>query len=366
VSVCCPLKVGSFCSGAGGLELGVERALGARTVWQSEIDPHGSTVLAARWPGVPNLGDLRGVDWTAVEPVDLVCFGFPCQDISSAGRRAGLEGEKSALWFDCAHAIRVLRPRYVLVENVSALLVRGFDVVLAELAEMGYVGRWGCLRSSDVGAPHRRERIFLAAAHTNRGRTGRDLGAVPRQATEDRRTGADVRPAPDGGATPAHSDLAGREGSGSPVQSRGSQSADGSSANPEASRYPNQQDSSDPGRFPVGAVLGTGPGDRGGDLAPGVRELGRPADVVAWGPYESAVRRWEAIHGPAPRPRDDRGRLNPELPEWMMGFPSGWVTGLNIPRTAQLRLMGNACQPQVSEMATRTLLVPLLVEAAAA
>jgi DNA (cytosine-5)-methyltransferase 1 len=363
------LTVGSLCSGVDGLALGVERALGARTVWQSEIDPHGSTVLAAHWPGVPNHGDLRTFNWSQAEPVDVMCFGFPCQDISSAGRRAGLEGEASALWFDCAAAVGVLRPRYVLVENVSDLLVRGFGLVVADLAEMGYVGRWGCLRSSEIGAPHRRERIFLAATYAG-GTAGRQMGdAEPRHSAAPHERGA---PEP-GGRSGAPPDAvgSGREGRGPAITHRRTEPAVGPAADAENQRRPGA-------RYPRPGRHGS---THGRDAAPdsdrerlemwpeldrvpepGV-EASRRLDADGrggWGPYTAAIRRWEATHGPAPEPRDDRGRLNPQLPEWMMGFPPGWVTGLDIPRTAQLRLIGNAVQPQVAELAARTLLAPLI------
>lgn len=156
------MKVGSLFSGIGGLDLGLERA-GMTVVWQSEIDPYASKVLAKHWPTVPNLGDITTIDWSGVEPVDLICGGFPCQDISNAGRRVGIGGIKSGLWKSMALAVRVLRPRYVLVENVAALLVRGIDVVLADLAALGFDADWSVLSACRMGAPHTRERVFLLA-----------------------------------------------------------------------------------------------------------------------------------------------------------------------------------------------------------
>lgn len=156
--------VGSLCSGYGGLEMGLSMVVPTRLAWVSEVEPAPCAVLAARYPGVPNLGDMTAVDWSAVEPVDVVTAGFPCQDLSYAGKGAGLEGERSGLWFDVLACVRRLRPRWVVVENVGALVNRGLDVVTHGLAESGYVGAWACVRASDLGACHRRERVFLVAA----------------------------------------------------------------------------------------------------------------------------------------------------------------------------------------------------------
>ncbi|MFC0532115.1 DNA cytosine methyltransferase [Phytohabitans kaempferiae] len=162
------LRVGSLCTGYGGLDLAVELVLRGRLAWYAETDPHAARVLAARWPAVPNLGDIRAVDWPGVEPVDVLTAGFPCQDISNAGKRAGIHGVHSSLWKTVADAVRALQPPLVFVENVAALLRRGLDVVHADLAALGYDTRWLCLRASDIGAAHRRDRLFLLAIRTDR------------------------------------------------------------------------------------------------------------------------------------------------------------------------------------------------------
>ena len=156
-------RIGSLCSGYGGLDLAVELVLGGRLVWYAETDPYAARVMAHHWPKAPNLGDIRTVDWRAASPVDVLTAGFPCQNISNAGDRVGITGEHSSLWNAVAAAVRGLRPRLVFVENVAALLRRGFDTVQGDLAACGYDTRWLCLRASDVGGPHRRDRVFLAA-----------------------------------------------------------------------------------------------------------------------------------------------------------------------------------------------------------
>lgn len=156
-------RIGSVCTGYGGLDLAVELVLGGQLAWYAETDRHANAVLAHHWPEVPNLGDISVVEWAQVAPVDILTAGFPCQDISNAGRRQGITGEHSSLWKHVATAVRVLRPRLVAVENVAALLRRGLDVVQADLAEIGYDTSWTCLRASDIGAAHRRDRLFLLA-----------------------------------------------------------------------------------------------------------------------------------------------------------------------------------------------------------
>ncbi|MFI5951859.1 DNA cytosine methyltransferase [Micromonospora chalcea] len=154
-------RIGSLCTGYGGLDMAVELVLGGQLTWYAETDRHAATVCAHHWPGVPNLGDIRTIDWTDVPPVDILTAGFPCQDISNAGKRAGITGVHSNLWTSVAHAVRALRPPVVFVENVAALRTRGLDVVHADLAALGYDTSWLCLRASDIGAPHRRDRLFL-------------------------------------------------------------------------------------------------------------------------------------------------------------------------------------------------------------
>ncbi|MGY4898569.1 DNA cytosine methyltransferase [Micromonospora aurantiaca (nom. illeg.)] len=158
-----PPRIGSLCTGYGGLDMAVELVLGGQLTWYAEVDRHARTVLEHHWPGVPNLGDIRTVDWATVPRVDVLTAGFPCQDISNAGKRAGIGGKHSSLWSAVADAVRALRPPLVFVENVAALLRRGFDVVEADLAAIGYDTSWTCLRASDIGAAHRRDRLFLLA-----------------------------------------------------------------------------------------------------------------------------------------------------------------------------------------------------------
>ena len=156
------MTFGSLFAGIGGLDLGLERA-GMKCRWQVEIEPFARRVLNKHWPDVRQWDDVRTWPQPDTEPVDLIAGGFPCQDISVAGNGAGIDGERSGLFFELMRIVRVLRPRIVLLENVPALLDRGMGRVLRALAEGGYDAEWECLPASCFGAYHNRDRLFILA-----------------------------------------------------------------------------------------------------------------------------------------------------------------------------------------------------------
>lgn len=300
------MTIGSLCTGYAGLDMGVSAALGgnAALAWVADHDPHIIDLLAHRFPDATQLGDLSAVRWSRVEHVDVITAGFPCQDISAAGRGAGIEkGERSGVWKYVMDAIRYLRPDLAVLENVPALRWngRGFGRVLTDLAFAGYDARWCCVRASDIGAPHKRERVFVIAhpppartpvAHSLRERS--DQGAPPKE---------ESRTAPHTSLRGHHYDD--RNGSWHP---------------PEQSAY-------------------------------------------SWGEHEPAIRRWERILGRTAPPLTETGtrgqpRLSAACVEWMMGLPSGWVTDphLGMPHTAQIRALGNGVVPQQATVAVRHLL----------
>lgn len=190
------LKIGSLFSGYGGLSLATEQVFDGEVVWHCEFEDAPSKVLEQRWPDVPNLGDITKVDWSQVEPVDIIDGGSPCQDLSAAGRRAGMtDGTRSNLWVNMREAIAQLKPRYVVWENVRGAYsaaassleddhdpdcfmeqcegcvgdggrepaLRALGRVLGDLSDLGFDAEWRGVRASDVGAPHQRFRVFVLA-----------------------------------------------------------------------------------------------------------------------------------------------------------------------------------------------------------
>ncbi|GAB3725825.1 DNA cytosine methyltransferase [Nocardiopsis nanhaiensis] len=355
------LRIGSLCTGYAGLDMGVAAALGgnAHLAWVADNDPDVEHLLTHRYPGVCNLGDITTVTWEGVDPVDVLTAGWPCQDISIAGRGDGIEkGDRSGVWFRVMDALRQLRPQLVVLENVLALRGRnrGFDRVLADLAQAGYDARWRCVRACDIGAPHRRERVFVVAhprfqrrvsgpRESTRAYAARTPGASVRRALPPaRHIRARTHPlcahhqqCPHTREIAAHTTC---------ERSRQRKSrAEGFARQPQLAlrghRY-NQRQQRHPAAPP-------------------------PAPFAyAWADYEPAIRHWEKVFGraaPAPTEVGTRGqpRLSDELVEWMMGLPHGWVTApeLGIPRRAQLQALGNGVVPQQAAAAVRHLLAEM-------
>ena len=319
------MKVGSLFSGIGGLDLAVERAFGATTSWQVEYEEAPASILARHWPDADRFGDVTEIDWQEMEPVDVICGGYPCQPFSHAGLRKGTNDVRH-LWPYFADAIGVLRPRFAVLENVAGHLSLGFDRVLGDLAEIGYDATWVTLRAADIGAPHGRKRLFVIATDAEgaeRRRTElKDLGEGPVATSESRERFG----------TPA--DASGeRHGRGQDGRVVGGLDQ-GSEAEAWQWQWPRSES-----------------GYRGSEI------------VIEWGTYGAAIRRWEAILGRnAPVPSVD-GKLNPAFVEWMMGFDEGWVDGLT--RTKALKALGNAVVPQQGEVALRALIGRLEMEIAA-
>ena len=155
------MKIGSLCTGYGGLDMAVEAYFNAETIWCAEYDKYASKLIEKRL-NIPNYKDIKSIDWYSLEPIDILTAGYPCQPFSVAGSRKGSDDERH-LWPYIKQAISVLRPRFVILENVRGHLSLGFKEVLADLTEIGYDARWQVVRASDVGAPHQRARLFVVA-----------------------------------------------------------------------------------------------------------------------------------------------------------------------------------------------------------
>lgn len=157
------LTMGSLFAGIGGFELGFESTGRIKTEWQVEKDDYAQRVLAKHWPDVYRHDDVCTFPTPQAKPVDIITAGWPCQDISFAGKGAGLDGQRSGLFYEAIRIVRDLGPSYIVLENVRAILNRGIDRVLGTLADIGYDCEWHSIRAASVGAPHRRERVFIIA-----------------------------------------------------------------------------------------------------------------------------------------------------------------------------------------------------------
>lgn len=169
------MTFGSLFAGIGGFDLGLERA-GMECRWQVEIDPYCQRVLAKHWPNVRRHDDVRTFPPAGDWGVDLICGGFPCQDISYANHKGkGIEGERSGLWSEYIRIVRKIRPQFVCAENVSAITFRGLDRVLWDFARSGFDAEWQTLPAQAFGAPHGRDRVFIVANRTSKRRKANEV-----------------------------------------------------------------------------------------------------------------------------------------------------------------------------------------------
>ena len=398
------MKVGSLFTGYGGLDITV----GGDLAWYAEIEPAACQVLAHHYPNVPNLGDITKIDWSEVEPVDVITGGYPCQPFSHAGNRKG-KNDVRHLWPNVLDAIRAIRPRYAILENVSGHLTLGFADVLADLAEIGWSCEWGTYRASDVGAPHRRERIFIVAGNpNNNGRSASEGRRSIREGEASRgshETGCNGELEGASDSRIAHANSQGSQGSpsrSSETQTRGhghaKQGAGASTADTSGKRHGSGQrprglermgsqaegsgwqTSAARQEFGAGSVddaantesnkqrepakLGKIRPELGNGVDAGSVRLERNCGSVAadtdWGKYAPAIARWESVlERNAPDPvvmRSDKRRLNPRFVKWMMGLPDGWVTGHGLSAAKELKMLGNGVVPQQAHAAITQLL----------
>ena len=318
------LTVGSLFSGIGGIDLGLERA-GMVTRWFVEVDPHCRNVLARHWPGLPIYGDIAAIDWSGVEPVDVLAGGFPCQPASSAGRQLAQDDERW-LWPEFARAIRELRPRYVLVENVRNLLaVNGgsaFAEVLGDLAACGFAAEWDCIPASAAGAPHQRDRLWLVAyAEGERLPAGPRDARSPSPSLEPERSGDVAYPESVGGR---------RRRSGS-VGQRTDAAGRGASGGARSTLA----DATEIGRRAAERDVPTRQPDAAG---------ARPTDPDVLGErLEGVLSRWAAA-------RAVDGSRDGSHPAWWATEPDVGRVAHGVPhRVDRLRALGNAVVPQVVE-----------------
>ena len=378
-----PLTVGALFAGYGGMEQGIAQVLPVSLSWFAEFDAAPSAVMAHHHPGVPNLGDVTKVDWSAVPRVDVITGGSPCQDLSHAGKRKGMtDGTRSNLWAEMREAVAVLRPRLVVWENVRGAysahadsdlepcagcvggdgsdgepVLRALGRVLGDLSELGYDANWYGLRAADVGAPHGRFRVFLFAQPADADVKGLEgLRGAAGTSQTGRHGHAESRPGrPDLTLlpTPTSSDTngAGAHGTGGPDL----RTAVSLLPTPSAEH----RDRS--------TATATAKLDGSRDF----RDLGSVAELNRWGDYAPAIVRWEAVLGriaPSPTEPNAKGghRLSPRFVEFLMGVPEGWVCDVpGITRNQALKALGNGIVPQPCAAAFRAYLTDTTREAVA-
>lgn len=388
--------IGSLFSGYGGLDLGVQMALDSgELAWVSDIEPGPKAILKHNHPNVENLGDVTQVDWAHVEPVDVIAGGSPCQDLSVAGVRAGMKpGTRSGLWESMFNAVRTIRPHLVVWENVLGALsanafslmeqreghlgngadrpvLRALGRVLGDLASIGYDAQWASLRASDVGACHRRARVFVVGfPHGDRWWLDRALNtAHPTSPTTVGRVERKMF------ATPAAN--LGSRGSRHPEKQKQGGHAIGLDDQCEhLLPTPTTQDADAPcasqlrrNSVPLNTLLPhLLPTPTGSQLDGRKSERFNKArksfyDLVEYekfGEFKDAIRVQEQAFGmsaPDPTVIGNTGRalLNPAFVEWMMGLPPGHVTSpeIGISRQLQLKALGNGVVPQQAATAIR-------------
>lgn len=281
------MRIGSLCTGYGGLDMAAEYCFDAQMVWCAEVSPAAAAVITQRW-AVSNIGDITTIDWSQVAPVDILTAGYPCQPFSTASMHRKGTHDPRHLWPHVYKAIRHIRPRIVLLENVSGHRSIGFGSVLGDLAQDGrYEVRWVSVCASDAGAPHERERLFIAAVSVTPDAT---IAGLQRRAT--------------------------------PWQWAATAGATGDASQEDGRLW----------QLPAAAYRGVD-----------------GFDFAEFGPV---IDRWTEVVGRAPTYPVLTGAKgapinSPRFVEWMMGLPAGWVTdvpGLSV--VDMLQMLGNGVVPQ--------------------
>ena len=306
------MRIGSLCTGYGGLDMAVETFFDAEMIWCAENDKYASKVIQSRFDK-PNLGDIKQIHWESVEPIDILTAGYPCQPFSHAGNRKG-ENDKRHIWPDILKAIGILRPKFIILENVRGHLSLGFKEVLSDLAQNGYDARWRIVRASDVGAPHQRARLFIIAYSKGWGSRLQQIGDQKKQSKFRNNNEAIAN-------TDCHaceeSRRTDRELSKESVGVR---------------EWENSRKAGSKHRCSCKIDCNT-------------NNQHKPHDGQMSQLGSRFVSRCEMSMQTLPLTLVD-GKLNAKFVEYMMGLPIGWVTDLNLSRAQQLKMLGNGVVPQ--------------------
>jgi DNA (cytosine-5)-methyltransferase 1 len=346
------VKIGSLCTGYGGLDMAVEAVFDAKTVWVSEIDKYASQVIKERF-WVTNHGDLKTINWHEVEPIDILTAGYPCQPFSHAGERKGLNDERHIFPY-ILEAISILRPRYAIMENVRGHLSLGFKEVLKGLAEVGYDAKWRIVRASDVGAPHQRARLFIIAEPSNADSQRTHLGELqPTQGSQGQPQSQSCS------CCKTTSNTIGERCQNKSCCKKSNEFEQSIITNADSHACKESRRTDRSIRGTTSEVI------NGSD-----RSINGCCCAIACNPNNQCVThnwsmsqlgrrfatRCEMRMQRTPNTLDLEGRLNPVFVEYMMGLPNGWVTDLGFSRSQELKMLGNGVVPQQAEYAIHQLL----------
>ena len=325
------MKIGSLCTGYGGLDMAVEAFFNAETVWTCEFDKYASQVIEQRIKKI-NHGDLKKTDWTKVEPIDILTAGYPCQPFSHAGSRKGADDERH-LWPYIKEIIGTLRPQFVVLENVRGHFGLGFREVLSDLASIRYDATWRLVRASDVGAPHRRERLFILAQHSNTDGQRRTL----------------VRNGSGKGGNQGQSQFIARELVETAITDF---NGDARSQSRRTSGELRTESVGLRGRSHKGQAWSQHRCCDKNAIDSGHQCITHVRNMSQLGQRFTSRRDMHLLQVPPPL---DQGKLNAKFVEYMMGLPDGWVTDVGLSRAQQLKILGNGVVPQQAEYALELL-----------
>lgn len=302
------MKIGSLCTGYGGLDMAVEAYFNAEMIWCAENDKYASKVIKERFDK-PNLGDIKQIDWESLETIDILTAGYPCQPFSHAGQRKG-ENDKRHIWPYILKGISILQPRIVILENVRGHLSLGFKEVLKDLAENGYDARWQIVRASDVGAPHQRARLFIIAYATSKRCKNKLCSEKSNQFKQ---------------SFTSNSNRNARE------ESRRTDSPLSTKSRGFQTRQNERQTRCECwGRCQINC---------------NTHNKHQPYNGQMQGLGSRFASRREMSMQEIPPTLVD-GKLNARFVEYMMGLPMGWITDLDLSRSQQLKMLGNGVVPQ--------------------
>ena len=327
------LNVLDIFSGIGGFSIGLEAA-SMQTVAFCEINPFCRKILTRHWPSIPIFSDITTIDKKDLKTlprIDIIAGGFPCQDISVAGKGGGIKAKRSGLWKEFARLINDIRPKYAIIENVANLRSTGLISVLQDLWEIGYDAEWHCIPASAFGAPHRRDRIWIIAYPSCISKVGLSIRKEETEST----FGDSCKNASDPDCKRCEHREYNQQGRCLPGNKN--------------RKYPQTQQEWDIRESRASQICKVFPDtdQQGLQGCRGFREISQICAQEQIGMYycSRGIKQWGKEPSEVARLKDER--LNPDWVEWLMGYPISWTDGGS--RRQRLQSLGNAVVPLIPE-----------------